>query len=240
MRVEEVLLELKNIKVHYGKLEALKGISLAVEQGTILTLIGSNGAGKTTTLNAISGVKKLTSGEIWFETRRIDKMPSYEIVKLGISQIPEGRGILQTMTVLENLELGTYLRSDKLEVAKDLKSIYEHFPVLNERRKQPGGTLSGGEQQMLAIARALLARPKLILMDEPSLGLSPIMVKLVAGIISDINKPGVSIVLVEQNARMALKLAHQAYVLEVGNIALSGEARSLSNNEHVIKAYLGA
>jgi branched-chain amino acid transport system ATP-binding protein len=235
-----VLLELKNIKVHYGKLEALKGISLAVEQGTIVTLIGSNGAGKTTTLNAISGVKKLTSGETWFQEKRIDKMPSYEIVKLGISQIPEGRGILQTMTVLENLELGTYLRNDKLEIAKDLKSIYDHFPVLNERRKQAGGTLSGGEQQMLAIARAMMARPKLILMDEPSLGLSPIMVKSVAGIISNINKPGVSIVLVEQNARMALKLAHQAYVLEVGNITLSGEAKSLLNNDHVIKAYLGA
>ena len=235
-----MLLELKNIKVHYGKLEALKGISLAVEQGTILALIGSNGAGKTTTLNAISGVKKLTGGETWFQDKRIDKMPPYEIVKLGISQIPEGRGILQTMTVLENLELGTYLRNDKLEIAKDLKTIYEHFPVLNERRKQPGGTLSGGEQQMLAIARAMMARPKLILMDEPSLGLSPIMVQLVAGIISDINRQGVSIVLVEQNARMALKLAHQAYVLEVGSIALSGEAKSLLNNEHVVKAYLGA
>jgi branched-chain amino acid transport system ATP-binding protein len=234
-----MLLKLKNIKVHYGKLEALKGISLVVEQGTVVILIGSNGAGKTTALNAISNIKKITSGEIWFQGKRIDRLSSHDTVKLGISQIPEGRGIFHTMTVLENLELGTYLRNDKSEIAKDLENMYENFPVLKERHKQMAGTLSGGEQQMLAIARAMMARPELLLMDEPSLGLSPKLVQLVSGIISDINKSGVSIVLVEQNARMALKLANTAYVLEVGNIALGGEAKRLLNNEHVVKAYLG-
>ena len=235
-----MLLELKNVKVHYGKLEALKGVSLVVDRGSITILIGANGAGKTTALNAISNIKKVTSGEIWFQGERIDKLSSHDTVKLGIVQIPEGRGIFQTMTVLENLELGTYLRNDKSEIAKDLENMYENFPVLRERHKQMAGTLSGGEQQMLAIARAMMVRPTLLLMDEPSLGLSPKMTQLVSGIISDINKTGVSIVLVEQNARMALKLANTAYVLEVGNVAVAGEARSLLNNEYVVKAYLGA
>jgi len=232
-------LELKNIVVHYGKSEALKGISLEMEPDTIVTLIGSNGAGKTTTLNAISGIIKLTSGEIWFQGNRIDKLPPQEIVRLGICQIPEGRGIFHTMTVLENLELGTYLRNDKGKITQDLQNMYEHFPILKERYKQACGTLSGGEQQMLAIARALMARPKLLLLDEPSLGLSPKLVRLVCDIISDINKSGVGIVLVEQNARMALRLANKAYVLEVGKAVISGDASSLMNNEQVVKAYLG-
>jgi len=236
---DQVFLELKNIKVHYGKLEALKGISLKVTEGEIVTLIGSNGAGKTTTLNTISGIKIPTTGEILFQNKRIEKVPPHEIVLMGISQVPEGRGILQTMTVLENLELGAYLRDDKKEIVGDLKKMYEHFPLLEQRRKQTAGTLSGGEQQMLATARALMSRPKLLLMDEPSLGLSPLLVQAMGGIILDINQAGVSIILVEQNARMALRLANKAYVLEVGTVALSGEAKKLINDEHVVKAYLG-
>jgi branched-chain amino acid transport system ATP-binding protein len=234
-----MLLEVRNLRVHYGKAEALKGISLGVEEGTIITLIGANGAGKTTTLRTISGLKAPTSGEIWFQGKRIDGMPPNVIVTLGIAHVPEGRRIFAPMTVLENLEMGAYVRKDRHEVARNLERIFEHFPVLKQRRGQQAGSLSGGEQQMLAVARALMASPKLLLMDEPSLGLSPVLVEEVGNIITDINRGGVSIILVEQNARMALMLAHRGYVLEVGSIALEGDAKELANDEHVKKAYLG-
>ncbi|HUT73112.1 MAG TPA: ABC transporter ATP-binding protein [Desulfatiglandales bacterium] len=234
-----MLLEVKDLYVHYGKAEVLKGISIGLDEGKIVTLIGANGAGKTTTLRTISGIKVPTSGAIWFQGRRIDGMPLHEIVRLGISQVPEGRMVFVTMTVHENLVLGAYLRKDKRAVMRDLENIYEHFHVLKARSSQPAGSLSGGEQQMLASARALMARPKLLLMDEPSMGLSPLLVEEVGKIISDINRGGVSIILVEQNARMAFYLAHYAYVLEVGSIILQGTGEELSSNPGVQKAYLG-
>jgi len=234
-----MLLEIKDLKVHYGKAEALKGISMGIEEGTIVTLIGANGAGKTTTLRTISGAKAPTSGKIWFQGERIDDLPPHEIARRGIAHVPEGRRVLATMTVLENLEMGAYLRKDKSGIARDLENIYEHFPVLKERRRQMAGSLSGGEQQMLATARAMMAGPKLLLMDEPSMGLSPVLVEEVGKMITNINQTGVTIMLVEQNARIALRLADQAYVLEVGNIVLAGEAKELINDEHVKKAYLG-
>lgn len=234
-----MLLEVKDLRVHYGKAEALKGFSINVKEGSIVTLIGANGAGKTTTLRTISGLKAPTSGEIWFRGERIDGIPAHDIVKLGIAHIPEGRIVFAPMTVLDNLKMGAYLRKDKQEIAKDLDRIYEHFPILKERSGQKAGSLSGGEQQMLATARALMASPQLILMDEPSMGLSPILVKEVGNIIKGINQDGVSIMLVEQNARMALNLADKAYILEVGNIVLEGDAKELSNDESVKKAYLG-
>lgn len=234
-----MLLGIKALRVHYGRAEALKGISLNIDEGAIVALIGANGAGKTTTLRTISGLKALTSGEIWYQDRRIDGMPAHRIVKLGIGHIPEGRIVFAPMTVLDNLLMGAYLYKDKYQIDRDLDNIYEHFPVLKERRKQLAGSLSGGEQQMLAIGRALMSRPKLLLMDEPSLGLSPILVEEVSNIIRDINKAGIGIILVEQNARVALRLASKAYVLEVGNIVLEGDAEELANDEHVKKAYLG-
>ena len=234
-----MLLEIKDLKVHYGRAEALKGISLSVDEGAIVALVGANGAGKTTTLRTISGLKGPTSGEIWFQGKRIDGMPAHEIVKLGIGHIPEGRMVLAPMTVLDNLKMGAYLRKDKHQIARDLDIMYERFPVLKERHKQLAGSLSGGEQQMLAIARALMTRPKLLLMDEPSMGLSPILVEEVGNIIRDINEGGIGIILVEQNARMALGLANKAYILEVGSITLEGDAKELANDERVKKAYLG-
>ena len=234
-----MLLEIKDLRVHYGRAEALKGISLSVDEEAIVALIGANGAGKTTTLRTISGLKVPTSGEIWFRGKRVDGMPAHDIVKLGIAHIPEGRIVFAPMTVLDNLRMGAYLRKDKHQIARDLEIVYEHFPVLKERRGQQAGSLSGGEQQMLAIARALMAGPKLLLMDEPSMGLSPILVEEVGSIISDINKGGISIILVEQNARMALGLANKAYILEVGSITLEGDAQKLANDERVKKAYLG-
>jgi len=234
-----MLLEVKDLRVHYGKAEALKGVSMGVDKGKIVTLIGANGAGKTTTLRTISSLKGPTSGEIWFEDRRIDGMPLHEVVRLGIAHVPEGRRVFATMTVFENLLLGVYLRKDKLQIARDLEKIYEHFPVLKARQGQPAGSLSGGEQQMLATTRALMASPRLLLMDEPSMGLSPILVEEVSKIIQDINRDGISIVLVEQNARMALNIAHYCYVLEVGTINIQGTGEELSENEDVKKAYLG-
>lgn len=234
-----MLLEIKDLKVHYGRAEALKGISLSVDEGAIVALVGANGAGKTTTLRTISGLKGPTLGEIWFQGKRIDGMPAHDIVRLGIAHIPEGRIVFAPMTVLDNLRMGAYLRKDKHQIARDLDIMYEHFPVLKERRKQLSGSLSGGEQQMLVIARALMASPKLLLMDEPSMGLSPILVEQVGNIISDINKTGIGIILVEQNARMALSLANKAYILEVGSITLEGDAKELANDERVRKAYLG-
>ena len=234
-----MLLEIKNIRVQYGKAEALKGVSIIVDKGEIITLIGANGAGKTTTLMAISGILRPMSGEIWFQGKKINRMPPYAILGLGIAHIPEGRRVFDTMTVLENLEMGAYLRKDKRAITRDLDKIYESFPILKERRGQAAGSLSGGEQQMLAIGRALMANPKLLLMDEPSSGLSPLLVEEISAIIKDINQSQVTIVLVEQNARMALKLANRAYVLEIGSITLEGNTRDLLQDEHVKKAYLG-
>jgi branched-chain amino acid transport system ATP-binding protein len=234
-----MLLDVKDLKVHYGKAEALKNISISIEDGSIVTLIGANGAGKTTTLKTISGLLTPTSGEILFQNDRIDGMPSHRIVKKGIAHVPEGRMVFAPMTVLENLQIGAHLRDDKTDVQKDFDRMYEHFPILKSRRGQRSGSLSGGEQQMLAIARALMVRPKLILMDEPSMGLSPILVEEIGQIITNINQIGVSILLVEQNARMALKLANKVYILEVGRIALEGDPEKISADEGIKRAYLG-
>jgi len=212
---------------------------MEVEEGSIVTLIGSNGAGKTTTLRAISGLKHPTSGEIWFDGQRIDRLPPEKINKLGIAQVPEGRRVFPQMTVMENLNMGAFLREDKDGVRRDVEEVFRHFPVLKERQKQYAGTLSGGEQQMLAMGRGLMSNPKLLLLDEPSLGLSPILVMEIAKIIKDISQGGKTIVLVEQNARLALSLAQKAYVLETGNIVLEGDAKDLRENEQVKKAYLG-
>lgn len=234
-----MLLEVKDLRVHYGKAEALKGVSISVDKGEIVTLIGANGAGKTTILRSISGLKTPTLGEIWFQGNRIDGVSPHKIVKMGIAHIPEGRKVFAPMTVMENLEMGAYLRKDKHAMAADLERIFESFPVLKERRRQLAGSLSGGEQQMLATARALMASPKLLLMDEPSMGLSPVLTEEVALMITKIGQGGVSIVLVEQNSTMALRLANRAYVLEVGIIALEGDAKELVNDNRLKKAYLG-
>jgi len=234
-----MLLEIKNLTVYYDKAIAVEDVSLNVDEGEIISIVGANGAGKTTVIRTISGLKKPTSGEIWFQGKRIDEMPPYDIVKLGISQIPAGRQIFTTMSVLDNLKVGAYLRKDQDGIKKDLKGIYQHFPILEERHAQMGGQLSGGQQQMLAVARALMASPKLLLMDEPSIGLSPILVAEVGKIIKDINSRGISILLVEQNARMALKLASRAYILETGKIALKGNCEDLINDEEVKRCYLG-
>jgi branched-chain amino acid transport system ATP-binding protein len=233
-------LEINDIHVHYGKIEAIKGISVVVNEGEIVTLIGANGAGKTTTLKTISGLRPLTSGTITFDGQDISKMAAHDRVRLGISQAPEGRGIFSGMTVLENLEMGKYhLKMRKSEVATDLERIYGLFPRLKERSGQAGGTLSGGEQQMLAIGRALMARPKVLLLDEPSMGLAPQMIANIFRIITEINKQGVTILLVEQNAQQALSRAHRAYVLETGSITKEAKASDLLNDPHVKAAYLG-
>jgi len=234
-----MFLEVKNIWVHYEKVAALQGVSLEINEGEIVCLLGANGAGKTTTLRTISGLKRPSKGEILYLGQRIDNMRSQEIVRRGIAQVPEGRRIFPQMSVMDNLIMGAYLRKDKAGINRDLEGMFEHFPILKERKKQLGGSLSGGEQQMLAAARALMTKPKLLLMDEPTLGLSPIMVEEVAKIVTDINKIGVSIILVEQNARVALRLARRAYVLETGKVTLSGNSQELSNNDHVQRAYLG-
>jgi len=234
-----MLLEVKDLVVHYGKAEALKGISLHINEGEVISIVGANGAGKTTIMRAISGLKKPTAGQITFEGKRIDGKGAHDIVKQGIAHIPAGRMIFAPMTVLENLMLGAFLRKDKAQISQDFDNVYRHFPVLKERPKQLAGSLSGGEQQMLAVARALMASPKLLLMDEPSIGLSPILVAEISKIIQDINKEGISIILVEQNARMALKLASRAYVLQVGKMVLDGPANELVDNDLVKKAYLG-
>jgi branched-chain amino acid transport system ATP-binding protein len=226
--------------VHYKGVEAVKGVSLGIKEGSIVTLIGSNGAGKSTIMRTISGLKTPTSGEIWFREERIDGLPAQEVVKRRIAQVPEGRGVFPFLPVLANLKLGAYLRRDKRAINRDLEEVYLHFPILKERMRQRAGTLSGGEQQMLAIGRALMAKPTLLLLDEPSLGLSPIMVDYIGQIVENINKQaGVTIILVEQNAYVALGLAHRGYVLETGRIALEGKATYLMDNEHVKKAYLG-
>jgi branched-chain amino acid transport system ATP-binding protein len=234
-----MLLEIRDIRVHYEKVEAVKGISLAAEQGMISTLIGANGAGKTTTLRAVSGLKKVSTGEIWFDGQRIDGLPAHRITGLGIAHVPEGRRLFGLMTVRHNLAAGAYLQKDRKLVERTMAEVYEHFPRLKEREGQLAKTLSGGEQQMLAMGRALMARPKLILMDEPSMGLSPIMVQEIAKIIRQFKELGFSVLLIEQNAVLALHLADQAYVLETGSIAMQGPAREMLANAHVKKAYLG-
>ena len=234
-----MFLEIKNLRVHYGRAEALKGISIHVDEGTIVSVIGANGAGKTTILRTISGLERPTSGEIWFQGKRIDGIPASEIVKMGITQVPEGRMLFSTMTVLDNLKMGAYLRKDRPQIAGDIEAVYQQFPVLEEKYRHPAGSLSGGQQQMLAIARALMSRSKLILLDEPSTGLSPLLVKEFSNILKKINQEGKSIILVEQNARMALKLAKRAYLLEVGYIVVEGEAPELAKDDRVKKAYLG-
>ena len=234
-----MLLEVKDLEVYYGKVYALKGILLGVEKETVVALIGANGAGKSTLLKTISGTVSPTSGEIWFKGERIDKVKPHKIVERGIAHVPEGRRIFAPLTVSENLEMGAYLRRDKQGIEKDKEQMYRRFPILGERRNLLGGGLSGGEQQMLAVARALMARPELILMDEPSIGLSPILLKEVADIIREIHQEGVTLILVEQNAHMALELADTAYVLKVGMVALHGAATELLKDERVKKAYLG-
>lgn len=235
-----MILELKNLVVHYEKVRALKGISLALKEKSIVTLIGANGAGKSTTLKTISGLKQSTSGEVWFLGQNINFLTPHGIVGMGIAQVPEGRRVFPYMSVYENLLMGAYLRKDREGVQKDFEVVYQHFPILKDRKNQNSGSLSGGEQQMLAMGRALMAAPKLLLLDEPSLGLSPVMVKEIGRIIVNINRQeGVSIILVEQNARMALKLSSQGYVLETGKIVLSGPSIDLLNNDHVRRAYLG-
>ena len=234
-----MLLEINDLWVHYGKAEALKGISMEVEEGSIVTLLGANGAGKTTTLRTISGLKRATSGEIWYRGERIDRIPANDIVRRGIAHVPEGRQLFYSMTVQDNLEMGAYLLKTKREFLKNLDSMCEHFPAIRNRIKHKASDLSGGEQQMVAVCRALMSNPKVMLMDEPSLGLSPIMVNEVAKIIKEINETGVTIILVEQNARMALELANKAYVMETGSISMHGDAKVISQDENVVKAYLG-
>ena len=233
-------LEIKDLRVHYGKIEAIKGVSVVVNQGEIVTLIGANGAGKTTILKTISGLRPVSSGSITFDGVDINKIPAHKRVDLGISQVPEGRGIFPGMTVLENLEMGKFNRKDrKHEMDEDLERVYTLFPRLKERASQAGGTLSGGEQQMLAMGRALMARPKVLLLDEPSMGLAPQMIANIFRIITEINKQGVTILLVEQNAQQALQRAHRAYILETGNVTKEAAASDLLNDPAVREAYLG-
>ena len=234
-----MLLEVKDIKAHYGKVEALRGVSIEAEEGSITSLLGANGAGKSTVLRAICGLTRPTSGEIWFHGERIDRFPTKEVVKRGITYVPEGRKLFAGMTVLENLKIGAYLRKSGESLKKDLAGIFERFPVLANRQKQRAGTLSGGEQQMLAIGRALMTKPKLLLLDEPSLGLAPVMVGEIARIILDISHSGTSILLVEQNARLCLKLAKMCYVMQTGSIVLQGTAEELMSNSEIRKSYLG-
>ena len=234
------LLEMRDVHAYYGNIHALKGVSLTVEQGEIVTLIGANGAGKSTTLKTISGLLRPRQGEISFDGGRIDGVKAHDIVGLGISQAPEGRRIFPRMSVTENLEMGAFLRSKGPEVAADFEQVFTLFPRLRERRTQLGGTLSGGEQQMLAIARALMARPKLILLDEPSMGLAPILVEQIFQIIRDINALGTTVLLVEQNALMALGIARRGYIMQTGEIVLSDASAALAKNPEVKKAYLGA
>jgi branched-chain amino acid transport system ATP-binding protein len=234
-----MILEIKNLHVSYGAIKALRGISLHVDEGEIVALIGGNGAGKSTTLNTISGLIKPTEGNVFFKGEEITgKIPDL-IVSRGIIQVPEGRHIFSKMSVWENLEMGAYLQKSRAEKKQDIENAFKRFPRLAERKNQLGGTLSGGEQQMLAMARALMAHPKLVLLDEPSMGLSPIMMELIFDIIHEINEQGTSILLVEQNAQMALSLAHRGYVLETGKVVLEGETDDVRNNPMVIKAYLG-
>lgn len=233
------MLKVDNIDVYYGAIHAIKGISIEVPKGEIVTLVGSNGAGKSTTLRTISGLMKPKNGTILFEDKNIVGVPAHKIVGMGLCQVPEGRHVFSNMSVMENLELGAYLRNDKDGIARDLEDVFKKFPRLLERKDQISGTLSGGEQQMLAMGRALMSRPRLLLLDEPSMGLAPLLVKEIFNIIKEINESGTTVLLVEQNANMALSIADKAYVLETGRIALAGTAQELASSEAVRKAYLG-
>ena len=233
------LLEIKDLEVNYGVIKAIKGVSFDVNEGEIIALIGANGAGKTTILHTITGLIQAKKGSIVFDGKELTKTPPHKIVSMGMAHVPEGRRIFQQLSVLENLKLGAYTRKDKSEIASTLKMVYERFPRLEERKNQVAGTLSGGEQQMLAMGRALMSKPRIILMDEPSMGLSPLLVSEICDIIKVINESGTTVLLVEQNAKKALSIADRAYVLETGNITLSGDAKDLINDESVKKAYLG-
>ena len=233
------MLKVDNIDVYYGAIHAIKGISIEVPKGEIVTLVGSNGAGKSTTLRTISGLMKPKNGTILFEDKNIVGVPAHKIVGMGLCQVPEGRHVFANMSVMENLELGAYLRNDKDGIARDLEDVFKKFPRLLERKDQISGTLSGGEQQMLAMGRALMSRPRLLLLDEPSMGLAPLLVKEIFNIIKEINESGTTVLLVEQNANMALSIADKAYVLETGRIALAGTAQELASSEAVRKTYLG-
>ncbi len=233
------MLEIKDLEVYYGVIQAIKGISFEVNQGEVIALIGANGAGKTTTLQTITGMLSPKAGKIIFEGQDITKVPGHKIVSMGMAHVPEGRRVFAELSVLENLKLGAYTRKDKAEIAETLKRVYRSFPRLEERKNQSAGTLSGGEQQMLAMGRALMSKPRIILMDEPSMGLSPIFVEEIFHIIQEISESGTTVLLVEQNAKKALSIADRAYVLETGNIVLSGNANVLMNDESIKKAYLG-
>jgi len=233
------MLEIKNLNVHYGVIHALKDASLTVNKGEIVTLIGANGAGKTTTLRTISGLNKASGGKVLLEGKDITNVPAPKRVEMNLSQVPEGRRIFPAMTIVENLEMGAYLRKDKASIKRDMEHVYELFPILGKRKKQLAGTLSGGEQQMLAMGRALMSKPKILLLDEPSMGLAPLLVREIFEIIKSINAEGTTILLVEQNAKMALSIAHRAYVIETGAIVMSGTGEELAKSDEIRKAYLG-
>lgn len=233
------MLEVKNLHVHYGVIEAIKGINFEVNKGEVIALIGANGAGKTTILHTVSGLIAPTKGSVIFEGKDITKVPGHKIVTMGMAHVPEGRRVFQELTVLQNLKMGAYTRKDKKEIEGTLENVYKRFPRLAERKNQLAGTLSGGEQQMLAMGRALMSHPSIILMDEPSMGLSPIFVNEIFDIIKEVSSQGTTVLLVEQNAKKALSIANRAYVLETGKITLSGDAHELMNNDAIKKAYLG-
>jgi len=233
------MLEVKNLEVYYGVIQAIKGISFHVEEGEVIALIGANGAGKTTTLQTITGMLNAKAGSIQFEGTELTKIPGHKIVSMGMAHVPEGRRVFAQLSVLENLKLGAYTRKDKTEIEESLKRVYKSFPRLEERKNQLAGTLSGGEQQMLAMGRALMSKPRIVLMDEPSMGLSPIFVEEIFNIIKEISAEGTTVLLVEQNAKKALSIADRAYVLETGKIVLEGNAKDLLNDESIKKAYLG-
>jgi len=233
------MLSLRNISVHYGKAEAVRDVTMEVTRGTVTGLVGNNGAGKSTILKVISGLLPLSAGEIWFEDKRIDKIETHEIVRLGVIQVPEGRRLFPHMTVLDNVAIGAYLRKDKVGIKENIERVWERFPRLKERRSQKVGTLSGGEQQMVAIARALMAKPRILLMDEPSLGLAPLIVEELADIVRAIAKEGITVFLVEQNAGLTSELTSYVYVLQVGRVILEGDIKEMMSNEVVRKAFLG-
>ncbi|MBQ4259380.1 MAG: ABC transporter ATP-binding protein [Lachnospiraceae bacterium] len=233
------MLEIQDIEVYYGMIQAIKGVSFSVEQGEVIALIGANGAGKTTILHTVSGLLAPKKGKVIFEGKDISKVPGHKIVSMGMAHVPEGRRVFAQLTVLENLKMGAYTRKDKKEIDETLQKVFKHFPRLQERQNQLAGTLSGGEQQMLAMGRALMSHPKIILMDEPSMGLSPIFVSEIFDIIKEVSKSGTTVLLVEQNAKKALSIADRAYVLETGKIVLSGDAKELMNDDSIKKAYLG-
>lgn len=234
------MLNVSNLKVAYGAIQAIKGIDLQVNQGEIVSLIGANGAGKTTTLHTITGLTKAKEGQVTLEGKNLLAMEPHKIISLGMAHVPEGRHIFAQLTVEENLQMGAFIRKDKAAVEEDMRMVYQRFPRLQERRIQAAGTLSGGEQQMLAIGRALMAKPRILLLDEPSMGLSPLLVKEIFNIIQELNRSGITILLVEQNAKMALSISHRAYVLETGSIVMTGKGEELLQDDKVRKAYLGA